>query len=173
MLCFSPQLLELQHAKKAWKRLNKKFRSKLEKSVIRITQRRCHNHHHHRHLDFHRHEQQFQMNLSTIFVDDLYPEPVFMQTQKTDEAKDSSSASNKSSVSKAFKNEKDLRGKCIGSEKSSCDINRAWEAIVCSSPHLKGVDERAEEFIGKFREEMKLQKEKSILDYQDMLARSA
>jgi hypothetical protein len=35
------------------------------------------------------------------------------------------------------------------------------------------VDERAEEFIYKFREENKLQKEKSILEYEERLARGA
>lgn len=40
-------------------------------------------------------------------------------------------------------------------------------------PHFRGVDERAEEFISKFRQEMKLEREKSIIDFQEMLARSS
>lgn len=51
-------------------------------------------------------------------------------------------------------------------------VEDAWQAVVASSPQLRGVDERAEEFICKFREDMKLQKERSILEFQDMLARS-
>lgn len=38
---------------------------------------------------------------------------------------------------------------------------------------FRGVDERAEEFITKIREEMKLEREKSIIDFQEMLARSS
>ncbi|KAK9288550.1 hypothetical protein L1049_017009 [Liquidambar formosana] len=63
--------------------------------------------------------------------------------------------------------------KSKASEKSAFDVDDAWKAIIASSPQLRGVDERAEEFISKFHEEMKLQKEKSILDFEEMLARSA
>lgn len=41
------------------------------------------------------------------------------------------------------------------------------------SSMFRGVDERAEEFITKIREEMKLEREKSIIDFQEMLARSS
>lgn len=52
-------------------------------------------------------------------------------------------------------------------------IEDAWKAVVASSPHLRGVDDRAEDFISKFHEDMKLQKERSLLEFQEMLARSA
>ncbi|KAJ6430216.1 hypothetical protein OIU84_021592 [Salix udensis] len=45
-------------------------------------------------------------------------------------------------------------------EKSVYSIEDAWREVVARSPHLRPVDERAEEFIYKFREEIKLQKEK-------------
>lgn len=64
------------------------------------------------------------------------------------------------------------KSKKVG-EKSSYDVDDAWKAIVARSPQLRGVDERADEFISKFRKEMKLQKDKSIIDYQDMLNRSS
>ncbi|OMO95433.1 hypothetical protein COLO4_15878 [Corchorus olitorius] len=58
-------------------------------------------------------------------------------------------------------------------EESKMDsIEDAWKAIVARSPHLRGVDERADEFIYKFREDRKLEKEKSDLDFQEMLARN-
>ncbi|XP_043710372.1 uncharacterized protein LOC122659306 [Telopea speciosissima] len=38
-------------------------------------------------------------------------------------------------------------------------------------PQLRGVDERAEEFIARFKEEMRLQKQRSLGEYQEMLAR--
>lgn len=52
-------------------------------------------------------------------------------------------------------------------------IEDAWKQVVASSPHLRGVDDRAEEFISKFHQDMKLQKERSLLEFQEMLARSA
>ncbi|KAE8670394.1 Glutathione S-transferase tau 7 [Hibiscus syriacus] len=52
-------------------------------------------------------------------------------------------------------------------------IEDARKAVIAKSPHLRGVDERADEFIYKFREERKLEKERSDLDFQEMLARSA
>ncbi|RVW33368.1 hypothetical protein CK203_094238 [Vitis vinifera] len=36
------------------------------------------------------------------------------------------------------------------SEKSGCTVSDAWKAAVASSPQLRGVDERADEFISKF-----------------------
>lgn len=44
---------------------------------------------------------------------------------------------------------------------------------VSSLPRIRGIDERAEEFISKFRQQMQIQREQSILDFQDMLARTA
>ncbi|XP_022941710.1 uncharacterized protein LOC111446987 [Cucurbita moschata] len=58
-------------------------------------------------------------------------------------------------------------------ETSVNSIEDAWKIVVASSPHLRPVDERAEEFIRKFREEIILEKEKSLLEFQQMLARSA
>jgi len=51
-------------------------------------------------------------------------------------------------------------------------IEDAWKVVVAKSPQLH-VDEKAEEFISKFREDMRLQKERSMLEFQEMLARSA
>ena len=59
------------------------------------------------------------------------------------------------------------------SSKSIYSVEDAWMAVVTSSPQLRGVDERAEEFISNFRRDMKLQKENSILEFQEMLNRSA
>lgn len=51
-------------------------------------------------------------------------------------------------------------------------IEDAWNAIVAKSPQLRCVDERAEEFIYKFHEDMKIERERSLLEFQEMLARS-
>lgn len=51
------------------------------------------------------------------------------------------------------------------------DIDEAWKKVVSSNASPLRVDERAEEFISKFRQDMEIQREQSILDYQQMLAR--
>uniref|UniRef100_A0A7C9DLE7 Uncharacterized protein n=1 Tax=Opuntia streptacantha TaxID=393608 RepID=A0A7C9DLE7_OPUST len=48
-----------------------------------------------------------------------------------------------------------------------------WKEYASSLPTIRGVDERAEEFISKFRQEMQLEREQSILEFQKMLTRSA
>ena len=51
-------------------------------------------------------------------------------------------------------------------------LEDAWKAVVAKSPQLQ-VDQKAEEFISKFRADMRLQKERSLLEFQEMLARGA
>ena len=51
-------------------------------------------------------------------------------------------------------------------------IEDAWKALVAKSPQLQ-VDQKAEEFISKFRQDMRLQKERSLLEFQEMLARGS
>ncbi|CAH8261530.1 unnamed protein product [Arabidopsis lyrata] len=48
----------------------------------------------------------------------------------------------------------------------------AWRRVVAASPHLK-VDEKASEFIYKFKEEMRMEKERSFLEFQERLIRSS
>ncbi|XP_019180102.1 PREDICTED: uncharacterized protein LOC109175308 [Ipomoea nil] len=59
----------------------------------------------------------------------------------------------------------------VGESSSNGGGGGGWR--VPSLPHFRGVDERAEDFISKFREDMKLEREQSILDFQEMLARGA
>lgn len=47
----------------------------------------------------------------------------------------------------------------------------AWKIHLL--PQIRCVDERAEDFISKFRQEMELEREQSIIDFQEMLARSS
>ncbi|KNA21072.1 hypothetical protein SOVF_046570 [Spinacia oleracea] len=52
--------------------------------------------------------------------------------------------------------------------------NNNWKEVVSSMPNIRGtVDERAEEFISRFRQEMQIQREQSLIEFQEMLARSA
>ncbi|XP_045808850.1 uncharacterized protein LOC123903031 [Trifolium pratense] len=62
----------------------------------------------------------------------------------------------------------------VHEENSSNDIDTiedAWKAVVAKSPMMQ-VDQKAEEFISKFRQDMRLQKEKSLLEFHERLARS-
>lgn len=71
-----------------------------------------------------------------------------------------------------MRNNKDLVGKGESSNSEIIDtLEDAWKVVVAKSPNLQ-VDEKAEEFIKKFHEDMKLQKERSLLEFQERLARS-
>ncbi|CAJ2628161.1 hypothetical protein L195_g014099 [Trifolium pratense] len=93
----------------------------------------------------HRHSK----NTSVINIDDLFPE----HAQIADKARalDETSRSNSENID---------------------TIEDAWKIVVAKTPHLQ-VDDRAEEFINKFYEDVRLQKERSLMEYQEMLARSA
>ncbi|CAJ1967125.1 unnamed protein product [Sphenostylis stenocarpa] len=66
----------------------------------------------------------------------------------------------------------DYRNQNHGGESSGLNtIEDAWKVVVAKSPQIH-VDQKAEEFISKFREDMRLQKERSMLEFQEMLARS-
>ncbi|KAL0376792.1 UNVERIFIED_CONTAM: hypothetical protein Scaly_0796800 [Sesamum calycinum] len=62
------------------------------------------------------------------------------------------------------------KAKAGESSKSSASAEK-WKLPMI--PQFKGVDERAEEFIAKFRQDMKLEREQSILEFEEMLKRSA
>ncbi|GMY27134.1 Cotton fiber protein [Fagus crenata] len=109
------------------------------------------------------HNNQPQKNFSAIHIDQLFDEPVSVHTKNRH-----AHAHAETSKGKEVLDEK------ISPTKSNSiySVEDAWKVVVASSPHLQ-VDERAEEFISKFREEIKLQKERSILEFQEMLDRSA
>ncbi|KAH6770069.1 cotton fiber protein [Perilla frutescens var. hirtella] len=56
-----------------------------------------------------------------------------------------------------------------GESGKSSDVADKWK--LPSLPRFRGVDERADEFIAKFRNDMKLEREQSILEFQEMLKR--
>jgi len=77
-----------------------------------------------------------------------------------------------SETSKRSSNDKHHNQNHKGESSGLNTIEDAWKVVVARSPQLH-VDQKAEEFISKFREDMRLQKERSMLEYQEMLARSA
>lgn len=179
---------KLRPAKKAWKSFTSKLQCNIQRldlpKTIKATTRRlfatsylrffvpsklrtltkpCYTsrrdhypHQHHRHLHHYYHDQPaLYKSFPAIHIDDLFEEP---ETSKGKlEPVDGKAVVATSS-----------RG-----NSSLYSFEDAWQAVVASSPHLRGVDERAEDFICKFREDMKLQKERSTLEFQEMLARSA
>lgn len=172
---------KLYHAKKAWKSFTITVQSKLHKlrtsKAIKATTRRLLAMRSFRFLlPFKRHnlnQPSYQLygqqcynqvhykNFAAIHIDELYDEPVAGYYSKTLHARAGTSKG------KEVVGEKSLPRKSEG----IYGIEDAWKAVVASSPHLQGVDDRAEEFISKFREDMKLQKERSLLEFQEMLAR--
>ncbi|KAF5736749.1 hypothetical protein HS088_TW14G00902 [Tripterygium wilfordii] len=97
------------------------------------------------------------VSASAVYIDKLYTEPAVCG-----ESREVVVAHDKVSVGKGKENSRSLYS-----------VEDAWNAVVASSPQLRGVDERAEDFISKVREDMKLQKERSHLEFQEMLKRSA
>ncbi|KAB5545109.1 hypothetical protein DKX38_013221 [Salix brachista] len=94
--------------------------------------------------------------LSTIYIDNLYAsEPSLTSARHFHSRAETSGRGKAVAVEKVVPRKEDETG-----EKSVYSIEDAWREVVARSPHLRPVDERAEEFIYKFREEIKLQKEK-------------
>ncbi|XP_010466646.1 PREDICTED: uncharacterized protein LOC104746816 [Camelina sativa] len=67
---------------------------------------------------------------------------------------------------KKEKDEEDGAQELVGS------MEDAWRRVVAASPHLR-VDERATKFIYKFKEEMRMERERYFLEFQERLIRSA
>ncbi|XP_040997153.1 uncharacterized protein LOC121243149 [Juglans microcarpa x Juglans regia] len=176
---------KLHLAKKAWKSFNLAFQSKLHKlktsKVITTTTRRLralrtfrfpfpfkryplprpsYTYSQHYHYSRHNHSQSHKMNFAAIHIDELFEGPAASVNRNTLHARA------ETSKGKQMIDERSLPKR----SKSIHSVEDAWEAVIASSPQLRNVDERAEEFISKFREDMKLQKERS---FQEMLERSA
>ncbi|XP_052208010.1 uncharacterized protein LOC127811859 [Diospyros lotus] len=182
---------KLRPANKAWKSFTNILQSKLQKlktskSCNETTRRlksalsrlirpclRALAGYHHRHGSRHR-RHCLRMNFAAIYVDELFggPGPVPLQAKQIQ----------KGSTSKV--NEMDagpgpvpLQAKQIQkgstSKVNEMSAGSSSAAAASSLPRFLGIDERAEEFISKFRKDMKLEREQSILDFQEMLARSA
>lgn len=110
-------------------------------------------------------------NFSPIYIDQLYDaEPTgFVQAKHFHAQAETSSSKGKEVIDEKAVPRKEGKAK----EKILCTVEDAWREIVAKSPQLRPVDERAEEFICKFHEEIKLQKDRSNLEFEERLARSA
>ncbi|KAK7391736.1 hypothetical protein VNO78_20157 [Psophocarpus tetragonolobus] len=172
---------KLQPVKKAWKSFSKKLQSKVHKlnipKAVKDTFKRLlatlQSLHHllpsrgRRSLTSRRaysaSNYQFHCkNVSAIRIDDLFTEPASSMLMHANKAH----SQGETSRGKEVIEKKDLAGGSSGMN----TIEDAWKAVVAKSPQLQ-VDQKAEEFISKFHEDMRLQKERSLLEFQEMLAR--
>ncbi|KAI3469774.1 hypothetical protein Pfo_026437 [Paulownia fortunei] len=165
-----------QHCTSSWRSIS----LFIHRKFLALTKRAPPHHDHHR---FHR-------SYSAIYVDELFPGPVpLAEPRKTKENMDESSSGKSANKSRpgsttATHNDGKIqiqaqqkglaagKGKAKAGE-SSKSSGPADKWTIPMLPQFRGIDERAEEFIAKFRQDMKIQREQSILDYEEMLKRSA
>ncbi|XP_030470768.1 uncharacterized protein LOC115688945 [Syzygium oleosum] len=119
-----------------------------------------HNYHHYKYQGC----DSYEKNFAPIYIDELFDEPLSVSSSKT-----TACVKGETSRSRTEVEERKLAGERNGERE--CDIDEQWKAIVAMSPQLR-VDERAEEFISKFKEDMKLQRERSDIEFQERLKRS-
>ncbi|KAK7278405.1 hypothetical protein RJT34_23433 [Clitoria ternatea] len=160
---------KLQPAKRVWRSFSNTLQSKVHKlnipKTIKATFKRLlatlHSLHHLEHTsrrpyaasNYHVHSK----NTSAICIDDLFAEPGSSKQVHGNETHAQGDTSSGKEVP--------------GGSGSMNTIEDAWKAVVAKSPQLQ-VDEKAEAFISKFYEDMRLQKERSLLEFQERLARS-
>ncbi|KAG5004504.1 hypothetical protein JHK86_028643 [Glycine max] len=173
---------KLQPAKKAWKSFSNKVQSKVQKlnipKAIKATFKRLlaslHSLHHllpsrarhRRPLASNNYHVHSKKNISVISIDDLFTEPASSSSSSSSSVMNVHAHAHHGETSRSKEVKKDLA-------EGISDMNTiedAWKALVAKSPQLQ-VDQKAEEFISKFRQDMRLQKERSLLEFQEMLAR--
>ncbi|OAY55569.1 uncharacterized protein LOC110611091 [Manihot esculenta] len=190
---------KLQPAKKAWKRLAKTVEAKfhnlnlskaikviktnssrllsycsirfvhpLKKRFLTTPPYRGYRSNSHPYRHYYSNKNQVHNNFSPIYIDQLYSVEAAGSSTFLLQAKHFNAET--SSRGKQLVDEQVLPRK---EEKVLYSIEDAWREVVAKSPQLRPVDERAEEFISNFHKDIKLQKEKSILEFEEMLARGA
>ncbi|XP_061364270.1 uncharacterized protein LOC133307731 [Gastrolobium bilobum] len=179
---------KLQPAKKAWKSFSNRLQSKFNKlnitKSIKTTLQRLISAFHslsnlisskgHRSLTSKKpyattsYHHFHHKNFAAIGIDELFSEAASVSVHATNCNKSTHATQGETSRGKEVYVNKDLVGESSGMN----TIEDAWKAVVAKSPQLH-VDQKAEEFISKFHEDMRLQKERSMLEFQEMLARSA
>ncbi|XP_031097411.1 uncharacterized protein LOC116001651 [Ipomoea triloba] len=95
------------------------------------------------------------LNFPAIYVDELFPEPLISAPPPKRHGEE----------------QPKVGPSTVGESSSSNGGGGGGWRVPSLPPHFRGVDERAEDFISKFRQDMKLEREQSILDFQEMLAR--
>ncbi|KAL1294663.1 hypothetical protein HN51_055456 [Arachis hypogaea] len=181
---------KLQPAKKAWRSISKTVQSRVNKHniqksikntlhrLIAIFHHLCHlitrSRGHHRSLTTTRTPygaSYYGRSIPAIHIDDLFAESASASTSATNVRV----RANNNNIGTSPARGEASRGKKVVVEKKELQrdidtIEDAWKVVVAKSPMLQ-VDEKAEEFISKFHLDMKIQKENSLLEFQEMLAR--
>ncbi|KAI3504085.1 hypothetical protein L1887_32629 [Cichorium endivia] len=119
---------------------------------------------HHYHL--------LQKGLPAIYIDELYvPKSGQSSREQVTNTDNESNVATTSANIRSIKQEENVerRRDSLLREKKK-DGSRKQDML--QTRDIRGVDERAEDYILKVREQMRLQREQSILDFQEMLARS-
>ncbi|KAL8263610.1 hypothetical protein R6Q59_021740 [Mikania micrantha] len=139
--------------------------SRLRSQFRPIRQRSTTSHHYHI----------FQEGSPVIFIRQLYVQKSGQRAQEQTTSKDNEPdvgfTSTSTSSSSNFKKKVTVKHDSLLHEKKK-DEKKCKKRDRLHTRDVRGVDERAEDFISKVREDMKLQREQSILEFHEMLARS-
>ncbi|CAK9150008.1 unnamed protein product [Ilex paraguariensis] len=105
-------------------------------------------------LGYHHHGYLLQKRSKPVYIDQLFVEPV----PAVNETTASKAAIDNCSTSA---NKIELINQQTAEEDDNIEKNRSadelWESLMLASPQMHGINERAEEFIARFRAEMQLQ----------------
>ncbi|MED6173259.1 hypothetical protein PIB30_057694 [Stylosanthes scabra] len=184
---------KLQPAKKAWRSFSKAVQSRvnkhnIQKSIKNTLHRLITTFHYLCHLITRRRSHRRPLtttrtpysasyhgrSIPAIHIDDLFAESASASTSTS--AMNIRVRGNNNTTSATRARGEASRGKEVVVDKKELQgdidtLEDAWKVVVAKSPMLQ-VDQKAEEFISKFHLDMKIQKEKSLLEFQEMLARS-
>ncbi|CAN0904672.1 hypothetical protein LINGRAHAP2_LOCUS23234 [Linum grandiflorum] len=139
---------------------------------------RRHNHHNYISDYYSSNRNLLHHNFSAIYIDQLYADDDHASTSSHPAADRDHRSGSKTSTSSTAPPAVETRERTSerGKEKENNSNNPmetledAWREVVARSPQLRPVDVRAEEFIHNFRADMKIQKDKSIVEYRKLLA---
>ncbi|XP_058092259.1 uncharacterized protein LOC131238651 [Magnolia sinica] len=102
----------------------------------------------------HRHYNHLHQSFAPVYIDDLFNEPASAPVKLVEPPPSTSKAGEKSAAPSA-----------------SVVVDGPKASAAAAELQLWGVDERAERFIAKFKEDMRLQRQRSFGEYQEMLTR--
>ncbi|CAN0904674.1 hypothetical protein LINGRAHAP2_LOCUS23234 [Linum grandiflorum] len=144
----------------------------LKPTTARTPSYRRHNHHNYISDYYSSNRNLLHHNFSAIYIDQLYADDDHASTSSHPAADRDHRSGSKTSTSSTAPPAVETRERTSerGKEVAAKTLEDAWREVVARSPQLRPVDVRAEEFIHNFRADMKIQKDKSIVEYRKLLA---
>ncbi|CAI9781267.1 unnamed protein product [Fraxinus pennsylvanica] len=98
-----------------------------------------------------------QQITTPVYVDKLFIEPVSVfKEQEVDESSENKEKCSSSSLKKSGVSDYNQKSNNL-TEEDKHTADDMWESLVLASPQMEGINERAEEFIAKFRADMQQQ----------------